>query len=580
MMGALLYLQAVSIWNRLLARIKRLRQPKYLIGGIVGGLYLYLYFFRYFLFGSRGGQADLSAWLTPENRLLIECGVGLLLCVIVLLAWVLPNKRAALTFTEAEIAFLFPAPVARRTLIQFKLLRSQLGILFTVLIFTLLSRGMGGNLLVHALGWWLVLSVLNLHFMGVSFVRTMLLDRGITHWTRRLAVLGGVGVLAFGVGLWIWKHLPSLEPAREPEQLLEQLRLLLTTGPVPLLMYPFRLLVRPYLAPDLSGFLLAAWPALLILLAHYWFVIRADVAFEEASVEASRKMAERVAAVRAGRARGAGLVRPRRDPFRLGSRGSPAVALFWKNLIGTGQFMNKRLLTVVVLMTVFASVGLARGNTSGGLGGILGMLALIFLVWSILLGPQVLYQDLRQDLRMADLLKMYPVKGTQMVLGELLAPVVILTIIQWLLLPVAVGGLISLDRDTHLDPGTVGGIALAVAVLSPALNFLSFVIPNASVLLLPAWFQTDKAMPHGIEAMGQRIILLLGQLLVLFVSALPAGLVFTAVLLLVRWLAGGFVAAPVAAMAAAAVIALEVAVALMLMGRWFEKLDVSQEASV
>jgi hypothetical protein len=33
----------------------------------------------------------------------------------VLLAWMIPHERAALTFTEAEVAFLFPAPVTRRT---------------------------------------------------------------------------------------------------------------------------------------------------------------------------------------------------------------------------------------------------------------------------------------------------------------------------------------------------------------------------------------------------------------------------------------------------------------------------------
>ena len=58
-----------------------------------------------------------------------------------------PNERAALTFTEAEVAFLFPAPVSRRTLIHFKLLKSQLGILFATLIFSLLTNrfGRGGS---------------------------------------------------------------------------------------------------------------------------------------------------------------------------------------------------------------------------------------------------------------------------------------------------------------------------------------------------------------------------------------------------------------------------------------------------
>ncbi|MCU0787387.1 MAG: putative ABC exporter domain-containing protein [Verrucomicrobia bacterium] len=577
MMGALIYLQFASTRNRLIARLKRLKQPKYLIGGIVGAIYIYFYFFRYLFLGSGHVPTGHATWFTPENRMVIECGAGLLLCVIVLASWILPNKRAALTFTEAEIAFLFPAPVARRTLIQFKLLRSQLGILFTVLIFTLISRRAGGNVLVHALGWWLVLSVLNLHFLGVSFLRTMLLDRGITHWRRRMAILGVVGGTAVGAGFWVWHSMPAMEVVDQPGEILEQVRRVLTTGPLPYLVYPFRLLVRPYLASDLTGFLLAAWPAVLILLAHYWFVLRADVAFEEASVEASRRLAERVAAARAGKLRGGGVVRARRPPFNLAPKGSPAVAFFWKNLVAAGQMFNKRLLIVLAIMCVAAFFGMSGSSHSGGFLSLLGMFALMMLVWSILLGPQVLAQDFRQDFKMADLIKVYPMRGWQVALGELLAPAVILTCIQWLLLPLALGGLIRLDRGAELDMGMIVGFALALALVAPPLNLLSFVIPNASVLLFPAWFQTDKAMPHGIEAMGQRIIMLLGQMLVLLISALPAGAVFTGVLLVVKWAAGWWVAAPLAGAAAAVVIAMEVAVAVVLMGRWFEKLDVSEE---
>ena len=42
-------------------------------------------------------------------------------------------------FTEAEVAFLFPAPVPRQVLVHFKLLKSQLRILFSALLFALLS---------------------------------------------------------------------------------------------------------------------------------------------------------------------------------------------------------------------------------------------------------------------------------------------------------------------------------------------------------------------------------------------------------------------------------------------------------
>ena len=54
MISALFYLQFNSVKNRLTLRFKRLKQPKYLFGAIVGGLYFYWYFGRVLL-DRRGG---------------------------------------------------------------------------------------------------------------------------------------------------------------------------------------------------------------------------------------------------------------------------------------------------------------------------------------------------------------------------------------------------------------------------------------------------------------------------------------------------------------------------------------------
>ena len=70
-------------------------------------------------------------------------------------------------------------------------------------------------------------------------------------------------------------------------------------GPLVYLLWPFRIVVRPYLAADSWEFLKSLGPSLLMLGLHFVWVVRSNVAFEEASVEASRKMAERVAAIRA-----------------------------------------------------------------------------------------------------------------------------------------------------------------------------------------------------------------------------------------------------------------------------------------
>ncbi len=579
-MGALIYLVAVSFRNRLVSRVKRLRQPKYLVGAVVGGAYFYFYFFRFLVRRPSAEGLSGATWLTPENMPLVETLAGLAFAIVVLLGWLLPHSRAALTFTEAEIAFLFPAPVKRRTLIQFKLLRSQLAILFTVLVFTFVFRRGGAHVWMTAVGWWLIFSTLNLHFLAASFLRTMLLDRGITNWTRRLVILAFVIVVTGAVGLWARTSLPVMQPIdwARPAEWLKQWRGAVEAGPLPIALYPFRLMVRPYLASQAREFLVSALPALGILAVHYLWVIRANIAFEEASLEASRKLARRIEAVKAGR-QGAGQpTGARRDPFVLRPDGPVEVAFLWKNLLGAGGHFNARLFIGLSVALGVLVVGLLRSSQPGGWVGIVGMVAVILLAWSLLLGPQVVMQDLRQDLRMADHLKVYPLRGWRIVLGQLLAPSMILTLVQWLLIPIAVAGLVRLDAQTRDAAGIIISIGVAAAIVAPSLNLLGLVIPNAAVLLLPAWFLTDKTAPAGIETTGQRIVMFLGQFLVLLVGALPAAVVFTSVLLVVKWMAGWWLAAPLAGLAAAVVLLAEVGVAVAIMGRWFEKLDVSAES--
>jgi hypothetical protein len=583
MISALFYLQYHSARNRLVSRVKRLKQPKYLAGAIAGGIYFYFYFFRYLfgMAGTHGGGAAAAAGVFPGDPVLYQSLGALLLFVIVLLAWVIPHKRAALTFTEAEVAFLFPAPVTRPTLIHFKLLRSQLRILFSVLFLTLISGryGSGGHALIHAAGYWVILSTLNLHFLGSSFARTMLLERGIANWQRRLAVLAVV-LVAFGaVALWAVRAMPVLTSAdlTDPKTITDYTKQVLMSGPLPYLLYPFRLVVRPCMAPGAREFISALWPALLLMAAHYWWVIGSDVAFEEASVEASQKQAEKIAAIRAGKWRSAGQkLKVKRAPFKLAPTGLAAVALLWKNLINAGQAFTLRMWIVLAAIVFSTCIGFQGVGSKSNWLVVVGMIAAIFGAWTVLIGPQVLRHDLRQDLPLADVLKMYPMRGWQVVLGEILAPAVILTAVQWLLLIVSVV-FFSQAGLRHVPGPLVVIIGLGVAIVLPVLNLISLQVPNAAVLLFPAWSQTGPEGARGIEATGQRLIFAIGQFLAFTVALIPAALVSAGFFFVVKFTANVFLAVPVASVAAAVVLAVEAGVGIMLLGRLFDRFDVSAE---
>src|SRR5688572_11987556 len=111
---ALIYLRLQSLRNVLVSRLRRLRQPKYMVGAAIGVAYFYFVFGRQF--GSRPrarGGAPLPDLGAGDPSFVPILGAAVLL-VFIALCWVLRRQRAALNFTEAEIAFLFPAPVSRQ----------------------------------------------------------------------------------------------------------------------------------------------------------------------------------------------------------------------------------------------------------------------------------------------------------------------------------------------------------------------------------------------------------------------------------------------------------------------------------
>ncbi|MGH7959964.1 MAG: putative ABC exporter domain-containing protein, partial [Opitutaceae bacterium] len=215
MLRALLYLRFTSFKNWLIARGRRLRQPKYLIGAIVGCAYFYFFFFR--PLGDRGSPrvpsvaseearraVEMAAAALPVDWLPATTALGALgLLTFITFMWVIPAQRAALGFSEAEIAFLFPAPITRRALVHFRLLSSQFRSLIGAAVMMLFSNHwafVGGNAFTHAVGWWFIFSTLNLHFSGANFTLTRLTDIGVGAWRRRttvvLAILA-VFVIAF-----------------------------------------------------------------------------------------------------------------------------------------------------------------------------------------------------------------------------------------------------------------------------------------------------------------------------------------------------------------------------------------------
>jgi ABC-2 type transport system permease protein len=569
---ALIYLRLQSLRNVLVSRLRRLRQPKYMLGAAIGVAYFYFVFGRQF--GARPrprGGAPLQD-LAGEPSLVSLLGAAALL-VFIALCWVLRRQRAALSFTEAEIAFLFPAPVSRQSLIHYRLIMAMLSSVFTGLILGLVSTrwpGVSPHFAVRFAGWWIVIATLALHTIGSAFVLTRWQDRGISPLRCQLLAIAAWGL---GIGLplaWLWQALQAgtvsgLAAVQE--------------GPVAWLLLPFKLLLGPVLAADAHALVLAVGPALLILGAHYLWVLYAQVGFEEASIAKAEKRAAVLAAMRAGNWRVAsGTQKARHPPFDLTRPGRPELAFLWKNLLSAAAYLRLRNALIAAALIVGACAWFADSPLFNGMRGALSSAVLMFAAYTLLLGPQLARQDFRSDLQNTDILKTYPLRGWQIMLGEMLAPATILTVILWLLL--LAGALLlppDLRRMEWLTPAVRTGAALGLALLAPLLCLSQLVITNAAAVLLPAWQPGAGRVQQGVEVMGQRILFVAGQMLVLVLMVLPAGFVAAVGFALSRWIVGEGMAVGIALLLAAGMLAVELGFAIFWLGQRFERLDLSTE---
>ncbi len=581
MIAALVYLQVCTARNRLLAQLGRLRKPQYLLGAVIGFAYLGFFFLRPFVSASPGGGRPGA--IPPEWQPVAEMAVAFAFFVLVAINWLLPSKRATLDFTEAEVAFLFPAPLARRTLIHFRLLKTQLALAISALIMTLFTwRFMSPSGAWRlALGWWVLMGAMELHRLGAGFVRTRLLDRGLGNWVRRVIVLGLLALL----GLTAWRRaeaafaaLPADALAR-PQALAEFAQAAFGQSPLSWVLWPLRLLVRPILTLGLADFALALLPALGLLALLYFWVVRTAVAFEETALARAEQRSRLLAAARSGNWHLAGpRTREGRAPFRLTAQGPRLLALMWKNLISAQSILTSRLgiLLLAMLVPMVIGVGMASPKAAGF--KVLGAMAVGLAPMLVFVGPELARFDLRQDLPMADVLKTYPLPGWQLVLGEILAPVFILTLAQCVLAAVAAALFPSLHPPSGAYAASVAPrvvVALSAMIFSPALNFTLLLLHNTTAVLFPAWIRLGPQGAQGFEAMGQRMLLMVGHLLSLALALLPPAGVGTLVFFLAKFAASWLVALPLASLAATLVLGLEAGLGLKWLGDRFERMDIT-----
>jgi hypothetical protein len=560
------YLAWRSARNRVARQLRHLRSPRYLAALLLGLAYLW--------FMIIGQRPTAAVGETPDPRTLELVGaVGLIAAVA--WGWIFGVERRVLAFTPAEVTFLFSAPVSRRGLIQFKLLHSQLLILFNALLWTLiLSRErFGVSSWLRAISIWILLTTLSLHRLGASFVRTSLSEHGRLGARHRIVSLVVLGLVLIALTWTIADALPAIVAARggDPRKFLGAMQDV-ASRPVPsALTYPFRALVRPLTAHNAAAWLQALWPALLLLVLHYVWVVRSDSAFEETAAEVSLKRALALAEHR--RSPSSSFRAPGKSTpalFRLAPVGWPAGAILWKNLVAATRTRRVKN-AAIALGGAGATVAVLSFDPEGTLAEIAGWLAASWAAVTIVIGPQWVRNDLRGDLLKLDLLRSYPLRGSSVVIAEVAASTLMLTAIQLSVLIIAYLAFLGNQTMTpDLEERTL--LLLIAVVYLPGINLLGMLIQNAAALLFPAWVRLGTGRPGGVEALGQNLLMMVAFVTLLALTlALPLALASGSFLLL-RPLLEGWAALP-ATVLALGTIAFEAALIVEWLGGVFERTD-------
>jgi hypothetical protein len=571
LISASLYITACTTKNRVVARLRRLREPRYLIGAVVGIAYFYFSIFmprraraRRVGGDGRGPFDAAAAWQTIGTPL-----AGLLVFVLALCAWFLPVRAGLLEFSRAETAFLFPAPVSRRELLIHRLVRSQVSSLVTAIVMAIILPSAGFGRLRVGLSMWVLFVTIRVYFAAVGLTRAQLGSRDprsrLTAWTP----IAFFAVVSLVVASAIARQM-TLQPVAGPSDFFVRLAGAVGSGLPRLVLWPFTASLLPQFATSVGSFIAAFAASLTVLaLVMVWMLVN-DGAFEAVAGEAAEQRAAETSIRRP-------TVRVRQLGPPLALTGRLDRAILWKNAMQTFRAVNLPLRRIIgpAIGLLFGLTGAAVGMAAGqnrGPAGFIAALGFAVTGLSVFLGPLIMRLDLRSDFEHLEVIKTWPVRPAELIRGEMAWPAAFVTAFAWAgILAAALFGGTAMPSVSFMDRWSYAAAAFLAA---PAVVAAQYTVQNALAVFFPAWVSLGNQRTRGIDAMGQRLIMLAAILLALLLFAGPGAIAAAVVWFVLRGVMNAAVFVPVA-VAFAGVVLVEVLMATELLGPAYERLDLT-----
>jgi hypothetical protein len=427
------------------------------------------------------------------------------------------GERGVLAFTPAEVTFLFAGPFSRRQLLAYKITIALISSLLMAVFFLAWLASLRIQALRLTYGYLaavLALMFIQLVIMAIGFIASTI---GVQAYNRRrkliLLALAAVALTAF---LQVGGDLFRL-PRRELIERVQQTPLLYAV------LEPFRWFVRAFTAEHFwTDF--ARWGGLSLALdlGLLLVVFALDAHYLESAALASERVYAQLQRLRTGGAaavvlHGSGKARSWLPMFPWWGGSGPVA---WRQLAAVPRSRS----TLVILLMLLPLLALpvlggsaAEVDRPSGLALPLGIQVGLM---TLFLTPLITF-DFRGDLDRIEVLKTWPIAPGPLVIGQLLTPVLLVCLFQWVALAIVAA---------TWDRGAVMETILTVSLFVVPFNFLLIGLDNLLFLLFPSRAMTPT--PGDFQMMGRLLLTYLTKSLGLGLIAAAAALVAVPVYLL------------------------------------------------
>lgn len=420
----------------------------------------------------------------------IALAMALVIATFMSVTWLNPVRENPLELTEAESATLVPAPLRRWEIVVYKVARWQIPLLFHSTVLTLVLAGpndLGGGLR-RSLAFWILMATWRTQRGFVAIVRATL-------EAIRLSVVVRVGA-AFAIGLVVAVLWVNRGPELDGDRVLTVLTALpqlAQNDTLRLLLWPALALTRPIAhSGDTESWFATLPAAFAVLVLVIALVVLADAGFQRATA--------------GDRTRQEDVHREARTPFPLTPTGHPAFALTYRQLAPHLRWSSLGTPIGVVVGVSFAGwllpeVGLA--DPSLLLSALVVSLTFFFV---LPLAPLFVRLDIRREMERIDVLRGLPLPP-----GQVLAA---LGAAEWLACLAVQGGALLIFATNMLGRGTPPAQWVPwierVAPFWPAVTLLGVCLCQLGALTFPTWVAPSNPRGPRIDAVGGRLLTLLG----------------------------------------------------------------------